>query len=64
MTSPNVSSEIGRTLARRSRNDEKNAAAYSSGGRKMTRAEVGLELDARQPREGAQRGPPTTNRIG
>ena len=50
ITSPTASSEIGRTFARRSRSDEKNAAAYSSGGSTISSTRSGSSDDVRDAR--------------
>jgi hypothetical protein len=63
-TRPTDSSVIGPRLARRSRSEEKNAAAYSSGGRKIRRTRSGLSPVAGTPGRKPITAPPHTSRMG
>src|SRR4051794_11097543 len=63
-TSPTDSSVIGRRSVRRSRRLAKNAAEYSSGGRKMTRTRSGSSLASGRPGRTPSRAPPSTSTTG
>jgi hypothetical protein len=63
-TRPIASSEIGRTLRRRSLRLAKNAAEYSSGGRNSTSTRSGASSASGIPGTKPSTSPPTTSTIG
>jgi hypothetical protein len=63
-TSPMASSEICPAFLRSSRIEEKNAAAYRSGGRKIRRTTSGCSSIDGTPGRNPIPTPPTTRRIG
>lgn len=63
-TSPIASMPIGRMFWRRSRSDAKNAAEYSSGGRKMSSTRSGSRVTSGSPGMSPIPSPPMTRKIG
>jgi hypothetical protein len=63
-TSPTERRPIGRTFARRSRSDVKNAAEYSSGGRNAISTTSGGSSKSGSPGTRLSASPPSTSRIG
>ena len=63
-TSPTASRETARMLRRSSRSGVKKAAAYSSGGRMISRTSSGSSTTSGIPGVTASASPPTTSRIG
>ncbi len=64
ITSPIASMEMLRRSALRSRRLAKNAAEYSSGGRKMTSTRSGSSSTSGSPGRNPSPSPPTTSTIG
>ena len=63
-TRPTASQPMSRTLAFSSRGLAKNAAPYSSGGRKISRTRSGVSVTSPTPGTNPSASPPSTSAIG